>query len=98
MAPQVLISVEEYLATSFEDQDLEYLDGELVETNVGEIDHAALQTLIARAGFWRAGKSSTSSLSSKFELGLRRRGFAYRISRLSTAQNPPAASSLSRPS
>jgi Uma2 family endonuclease len=47
MTPALLISVEEYLATSFEDGDREYVDGELQEINVCEIDHSDIQTLIA---------------------------------------------------
>jgi Uma2 family endonuclease len=46
MPPQVLTR-NEYLSTSFEDEDFEYVDGELLATNVGEIDHSTLQTLIA---------------------------------------------------
>jgi len=39
------IPVEEYLSTSY-DPDVEYVDGELVERNVGELDHGRLQILI----------------------------------------------------
>ena len=38
------VSVEEYLQTSFEGADCEYLDGEVVERNMGEIPHALLQS------------------------------------------------------
>ena len=54
----VLASVDEYLNTSFADGDREYVDGSIVERNVGEIDHSDLQTAIAThlrnryAGFW----------------------------------------------
>jgi Uma2 family endonuclease len=41
-----LVSVEEYLSTSYPDGDCEYVDGEIVERNVGEIDHADLQSRI----------------------------------------------------
>jgi Uma2 family endonuclease len=37
------MSVEEYLRTSFDDADREYLDGEVVERNMGEAPHAAVQ-------------------------------------------------------
>jgi Uma2 family endonuclease len=40
------ISAEEYLATSYE-ADREYVDGQLVERNVGEHDHSRLQALLA---------------------------------------------------
>jgi hypothetical protein len=32
--PATLISVEEYLSTSYEDGDREYLDGEVLERNI----------------------------------------------------------------
>jgi Uma2 family endonuclease len=42
------IAVEDYLASSF-DPDMEYVDGVLVERNVGEPDHSRSQFLIAEA-------------------------------------------------
>jgi Uma2 family endonuclease len=47
MPSQIQIGVEEYFSTSFEDEDFEYVDGELLERNVGDIDHATLQTFTA---------------------------------------------------
>jgi Uma2 family endonuclease len=41
-----LVSVEEYLRTSYAVGDCEYVDGEIVERNVGEIDHGDLQSRI----------------------------------------------------
>jgi Uma2 family endonuclease len=43
MNTRVAISLEEYLKTSFEEADCEYLDGEIVERNRGELPHALLQ-------------------------------------------------------
>jgi Uma2 family endonuclease len=40
------VSVEEYLSTDYS-PDVDYVDGELVERNVGEKDHSRLQTLLA---------------------------------------------------
>jgi Uma2 family endonuclease len=42
-----LVSVEEYLRTSYPDADREYIDGRIVERNVGEVDHSDVQTAIA---------------------------------------------------
>jgi len=39
-AQQTLISVEEYLNTSYEGPDREYVDGRIVERNLGEQDHS----------------------------------------------------------
>ena len=47
MGTTTLVSVEEYLRTSFPDADREYVDGRIVERNVGEIDHSDVQTAIA---------------------------------------------------
>jgi Uma2 family endonuclease len=44
--PAPLVTVEEYLATSFDDGDREYIGGELLECNMGEIDHGDVQGLI----------------------------------------------------
>jgi Uma2 family endonuclease len=45
MTPGVQVSVEEYLSTVYE-PDCEYVDGELIERNVGEFDHSALQFVL----------------------------------------------------
>ena len=44
MSTKALISVNEYLKTSFDGPDCEYLDGEVVERNMGELEHADVQT------------------------------------------------------
>ena len=46
MASRTLISVEEYLRTSYR-PDRDYIDGEVLERNVGETDHSWLQTMIS---------------------------------------------------
>jgi Uma2 family endonuclease len=46
MGTATLVSVEEYLRTSFPDADREYIDGRIVERNVGEVDHSDVQTAI----------------------------------------------------
>jgi Uma2 family endonuclease len=45
MGTATSISVEEYLHTSYE-PDCEYIDGQLIERNVGEIDHGGLQVIL----------------------------------------------------
>jgi Uma2 family endonuclease len=42
MAAKALVSVEEYLHTSYH-PDCDYVDGRLVERNLGELDHSSLQ-------------------------------------------------------
>ncbi|HVP49047.1 MAG TPA: Uma2 family endonuclease [Bryobacteraceae bacterium] len=46
MGVTTLVSVEEYLRTSFPDADREYVDGRIVERNVGEVDHSDVQSSI----------------------------------------------------
>jgi Uma2 family endonuclease len=46
MATAALISVEEYLAASYR-PDREFIDGQVVERNLGEYDHSRLQTILA---------------------------------------------------
>ncbi|HZU26429.1 MAG TPA: Uma2 family endonuclease [Bryobacteraceae bacterium] len=41
------VTVDEYLRTSFEDGDREYVDGEILERNLGENGHARLQTKLS---------------------------------------------------
>jgi Uma2 family endonuclease len=43
MSSKVLVDVEEYLRTSFDGADCEYLDGEIVERNMGELPHSTVQ-------------------------------------------------------
>jgi Uma2 family endonuclease len=45
MATSALVSVEEYLSTDYS-PDVDYVDGKLVERNVGEKDHSRLQALL----------------------------------------------------
>ncbi len=47
MSTKVLMSVEEYLRTSFDGSDCEYLDGEIVERNMGELPHGDVQMVLA---------------------------------------------------
>ncbi len=46
MSTAILVPVEEYLATSYPDGDREYLEGQLLEKNMGEVDHSDLQSTI----------------------------------------------------
>jgi hypothetical protein len=46
MATSSLVSVDEYLATSYR-PDCDYVDGVLLERNAGEFDHGRLQTALA---------------------------------------------------
>jgi Uma2 family endonuclease len=51
MSTKLLMDVEEYLRTSFDGPDCEFLDGEVVERNMGELPHGDLQTNLSRLLF-----------------------------------------------
>jgi len=53
---KVLMDVEEYLRTSFEGSDCEFLDGEIVERNMGELPHGDVQLTLSRL-LWRLRKT-----------------------------------------
>jgi Uma2 family endonuclease len=54
----MLVSLEEYLATSFPEGDQDYLEGRILERNIGEVPHSDLQSGLAvflrlhHPGFW----------------------------------------------
>ena len=52
MPSGTLISVEDYLATSYR-PDCDYVDGRIEERNLGELDHSSLQTAVAAYFFSR---------------------------------------------
>lgn len=45
MATGTLVSLEEYLSKTY-DPDREYVDGELLERNMGELDHSGIQGIV----------------------------------------------------
>ena len=47
MATKIQMDVEEYLHTSFDGADCEYLEGEMVERNTDQIQHARFHAWIA---------------------------------------------------
>lgn len=46
MATGIQVSLDEYLSTIY-DPDCEFVDGEVIERNMGESDHSATQTMIS---------------------------------------------------
>jgi hypothetical protein len=47
MSTATAVSLKEYLNTSYR-PDCDYLDGELLERNVGEVDHSRLQGMFVQ--------------------------------------------------
>jgi Uma2 family endonuclease len=56
MSTKQMMDVEEYLRTSFDGSDCEFLDGEVVERNMGELPHGDVQSTLSRL-LWRLRKT-----------------------------------------
>jgi Uma2 family endonuclease len=70
------MSVEEYLRTSFEDADCEFVDGEIVERNVGELPHGTLQVKLSAA---LSGLSSRLGIQVVSEIRVQTRATHFRV-------------------
>ena len=68
MAVATLVPLEEYLSTSYE-PDCEYVDGRLIERNVGEYNHSFLQGIIL---FALRALSLRAYVELRFQIGDRR--------------------------
>ena len=67
----IQISLEEYLHASFSDGDCEYVDGTIVERNVGQVDQSDLQTSVLvwlathYETFWTGGSARVQVRSTR---------------------------------
>jgi Uma2 family endonuclease len=74
MSAGTQISVAECLATSFPDGDREYVDGEVLERNMGEIEHGNLQgrlylyLMTHYTGIWAAPETRVQVRPSRFRV------------------------------
>ena len=74
MATSTLVTVEEYLSTSYPDGDREYIDGQVMERNVGENRHARIQSLILAylvfhyPQYWAAVECRTMVTKSRYRI------------------------------
>jgi Uma2 family endonuclease len=75
MAVSALVSVEEYLHTTYH-PDCDYLDGELLERNLGERDHGRLQSRII---MWLGARERALGIVSMVEVRLRINRERFRI-------------------
>jgi len=80
MPTGALVSVEEYLNTSY-DPDCDYVDGRVVERNLGELDHSSLQTEISyyfrtRRDEWRV----YAFVEQRVQVRFHQLAFAFRTS------------------
>ena len=74
-----LMSVREYLSTSFR-PDCDYVDGEVVERNVGERDHSRLQMAVGAYFYARRKEWGIEVIPRAACPGVRLHGFAFRTS------------------
>jgi Uma2 family endonuclease len=94
MATQTQISPEEYLRMSFDGPDREYLDGEIVERNVGEPPHSKAQGQLI-AYFYALGKKQT--VYPYPELHLRLSPTRYRVADLAVYREELSGNIPSQP-
>lgn len=75
MAAGTLISVEEYLKTTYR-PDCDYIDGEVLERNVGEFKHGRLETVI---GAWLFSRETRWHIRAAAEVRLKVTARRFRI-------------------
>ncbi len=92
MSTRVLMSVDEYLKTSFEGPDCEYLDGEVVERNMGELPHGDLQTESGAPVTAVPVSAGDSSLSSEIRIQISPR--RYRVADLAVWRDDNIGTSI----
>ena len=84
MSTKVLMDVAEYLRTSFDGSDCEYLDGEIIERSLGELPHGDVQSTLGRL-LWRLRKTLGIRVVTeiRIQIGPRR----YRVADLAVWRN-----------
>lgn len=93
MATKPQISVEEYLATNYR-PDVDYVDGEIVERNVGERDHGLLQMWF---GIWARKLRQTHGLWAISEQRIQLGPHRFRIPDVCITVGKPAETVLTAP-
>ena len=76
MATSTRLSLLQYLKTSYR-PDREYVDGELLERNVGKWEHARLQALLA--SWFQSQEKSWSVAQSKMSYAASAQGSSFRV-------------------
>jgi Uma2 family endonuclease len=83
-ATAVSVSVEEYLETVYR-PDCDYVDGEIVERNVGEYDHGRLQTLLS---YYLVGHEKLWGITAVTELRVQVKPTRFRVPDITVIANP----------
>lgn len=79
-----VVSVEEYLSTVYR-PDCDYIDGEVVERNVGEFDHSWMQTAMSSYLFVRGKLWGITALT---ELRVQVKATRFRVPDITVVANP----------
>lgn len=90
---QTLVSVEEYLKTSYS-PDCDYVDGVVEERNLGERDHAWIQTQIAT---WFTSKFRKTGIAGIVEWRFQTRATRFRIPDVTVVRGKPDEKILTKP-
>ena len=93
MAVATQVSVEEYLSTVYE-PDCDYVDGELVERNVGEYEHSRLQWAL---GQWFGSLESSRGVRVIPELRVQVAPTRFRVPDVCVTLGKPGERILTRP-
>ena len=93
MAVQSLISVEEYLKTVYR-PDRDYVDGLVEERNLGQWDHARLQTLIAA---WFYSRETELNIRVATEVRVQVSAERFRLPDVCITDGEPGEQILTRP-
>jgi len=79
MTTKTLIPVEEYLRTQFDDADRDYVEGELIERNMGEARHGRTQRRLSAA---LDALEATIGIDSIVEIRIQITAYRYRVADL----------------
>lgn len=93
MTTSTLVPLDEYLATVY-DSDREYIDGEVIERNMGELDHAGLQGIILA---WLYNQRREARIHVFPELRVQIAATRYRIPDITVTTHKPQGRILREP-
>jgi Uma2 family endonuclease len=93
MGLSTAVSLSEYLGTTYR-PDCEYIDGELLERNVGELDHSRLQMLL---GGWLLSRERSLQIFVLPEQRVQVKPTRFRVPDLLVLTAPPTEQIITRP-
>jgi Uma2 family endonuclease len=93
MSTAVTIPVSEYLETSYR-PDCEYIDGELLERNVGEWDHSRLQMLLS---YYLCSREKEWGILVVPEQRVQVKATRFRVQDISVVMRPPDGGIIKEP-